>query len=137
MGCAEAGNLALRLRPSRCGARMCVRDASDAGKGAIENKVSRKVGRWPESALDDLAVEINDDEVVRLHVFIGNAARLNHHQPLAAFDTTGVAKGIEHQATAHEFQICFEYFVAQTLQDHAFPLAAEAILRRLGRTPPA
>jgi hypothetical protein len=57
MGGAEARNLALRLRPSSCGARMCVRDTSDACEGTIEKKVSWKVRRWPESALDNIAIE--------------------------------------------------------------------------------
>jgi hypothetical protein len=54
---AEARNLALLLRPSNSSMRMCVRDTSNACESTIEKKVSWKVRRWPESALDDFSVK--------------------------------------------------------------------------------
>src|SRR5207244_5827161 len=49
---------------------------------------------------------------------VGYAARLNHDQGLLPRNTAGVPKGVEDQALAHQFKVCFQYRFAKIREQH-------------------
>src|SRR5580704_3427531 len=133
---AEARNLARRLRPRRCVSRMRVRHAADSLKRFVQNQMRRQVRRRPQTPFHRLAVQIDNNQIFRLHRFVRHAARLDRNQSFFAIDPARIPKRVQHQPAPHQFQIGFQYFFAQRFQNHAFPRALAAIRRSAGKTPP-
>ena len=85
-------------------------DSADGGKFAIEMQVCGEIGRWAQGTFDDFSVEVGDDEVGGLHRLVRHAAGLDGDQAGGTVDSTSVAEGIEDEAAADDFEICFKDF---------------------------
>jgi hypothetical protein len=93
---------------------MRVSDSANPRKRFIKDKVSRKVRRRPQVPLDDLAFEVHDDEIFRLHRLVGNATRLDDYEALVPGNAARVSEGVKHQPAADKFEIGVEYFLAKS-----------------------
>ena len=119
MGRAEAGDRPSRLRPGGRVFGMGVGDAADIGERLVEFQMGRQVGRGAQIAVDDPAVEIGHDDLLRRQLLIGNAARLDRHQAVLARDAADVAEGENDHAAANQFEVRVEDFLAQVSEQHA------------------
>ena len=77
-----------------------------------------QVGRRTQFAFNYLTVELGNDHVLRRQFIIGNAARLDRDQSFISVDAAGIAEGIEDEAAPNEFEVRFQHFFAQRLQQH-------------------
>ena len=109
----EAGNLAARLRPYGGGTGVRMRNAADLRKRSVQDQVRGEVGGRPQCSLDGVALHIDNHDVRRLHVLIGNAARLDRYKAAFAIDRAGVSECVEDEASAHQFQVGVENFGAE------------------------
>src|ERR1700730_10777641 len=126
MGGAEAWNWLAGLRPRGRILGMGVGDATDFRESMIEDKMRGQVGGGPQSAFDDLAIEIGDHQMLWFHLRVRNPAGLDHYQFLVPGDATGIAEGIKYQSLSHQFQIRFQHLFPQSRQKHS-----EAVPRRI------
>ena len=120
VGGAKARNRSARLCPGGRVFRMGMAHAAYAGECFIENQVRRQIGRRPQLAFDDFSVQVRDDQVRRLHPFIGNAARLDDHESLFPGNAAGITKREEHQPLADQLKVGFQDFAAKVRQQHRF-----------------
>ena len=67
-------------------------------------------------ALDYVAKQIGDDEMLWPHVLIRDAAWLDDDQSFGTRNAAGIAECIEDQPLAHEFEVGFEDLFLQMLQ---------------------
>ena len=74
------GDLAARLRPRGRLDRMRVHGTLHAREVPVEFDVRRRIARRSELPFDDLAVEVDDNHVIRRHSVVVDAARLDHHE---------------------------------------------------------
>ena len=93
--------------------RVC--DAANGGKGFVKDQVSGQIGGRPQIAFDELAFEIDDDEIFRLHRVVGDAAGLDDDEAFLAGNAAGIAEREKHQTAADEFEIGFQNFFAKSL----------------------
>src|SRR5271168_1468027 len=98
---AETRDFPLGLRPGSCGARVGMRHAANFGKGVVENQVSGQIGGGPQGSFDHFSVQVHNDEVCSLHVFVRNAARLDDDQTFPAPDPAGVSEGVKSKPAPH------------------------------------
>ena len=82
------------------------------GKGPVQRQVGRRVGGRAQLALDDLPVQIHDDHVRGPQLLVGDAARLDDHEPRGAVDAADVAEGQDDQAVLDEVEVGLPDLVA-------------------------
>src|SRR6266851_7817640 len=109
------------LREAGCVLRVGVDHRADAGEFAIEQRMGVEVGGRLQRAVDDLAVQVGYDHVLRPQVVVVDSRRLDDDEPLLAIDPAGVAEGVEDQATFDEFEVGFKDSGSQLFQQHGFP----------------
>ncbi len=95
VGGAVDGDGPPRLRPAGGVGAVRVDDPGDAGEGAVEDEVGRRVGRGPELALDRLPLEVEHDQVLDRQLLVGYAAGLDRHHPAGPVEFGGVAEGVD------------------------------------------
>src|SRR5208337_1884764 len=95
------------------------------------------MGGRPKGSLHNIPYQIYHYEIFRLHRFVRNAARFDYHQSLLARNPARISECVQHQPPADQLEIGFQHRFAQVLQAHAFPRAAAAMWRKLGRMRPA
>src|SRR5215469_1481976 len=133
----ETRNGAPCLRPRRGSSGMSVSHPADRGERIVKNQVCGQVRGWPKVPFDGPAFEVDDDQMFRLHGVVRNTAWFNDHQSVFSRNAAGVTESVEDQAAADELQIGLQYLLAKLFESHAFPLAAAAMRRSVGRTRPA
>ena len=57
-------------------------------------------------------MKVGDDQMLRLHFFVGNTAGFDDDQSLLAVDTTGVAESGKNKPSANQIKIGFEYLLS-------------------------
>ena len=129
---AEAGDLAAGLRPGGGVARMRVHHAADLREGAVERHVRGEIGRRPQRAFHDVAVEVGDHHVGGRHLVVGHAARLDDAQAVLARHAAGVAERVDHQSAADQFEIGFQNFSSQRFQHFVLLVRCAAMRRSSG-----
>ena len=84
---------------------MSVRDAADFSECTIQSRVRLGVGGGSETALDHLAVEVDDDHVFSPETVVGNAARLDRkHGPLGV-ERRHVAERVDGKAPTWDLHV--------------------------------
>ena len=104
----EAGDLAPRLGEHRRVRAVGVGDAADLGEGLVELDVRRRVRGRVEPALDDVALEVDEDDVVGLERVVGDAARLDGHDAPAPVDAADVAERQDDQPGLGQLEVGLE-----------------------------
>ena len=99
--------------PRRGVRRVGVHDAADLGQVAVDVGVRRGVGRRRVLALDDPAVEVADDHVLRRELVVGDAARLDHEQVVTGHAGRDVAGGPHHEPVADQLGVQRAHLAAQ------------------------
>ena len=107
VGRAVKGNRAPRLRPCGGKGRMGVRDAPHVGKRLVKFDMRGRIGRRTQLPFHHVSVQIDDDKVVRRHVVVAHARRLNDDQPACSVDLGDVSPGEEHQFVFDQIEIGF------------------------------
>ena len=92
----ETRNRFAGLGPGRGVFRVSVGNPADGRESAVESSMCGKIRRRPQGALDDFALQVGHDEMLRLHRLVGNTTRLNDDQAIIAGDAARVAKGRKH-----------------------------------------
>jgi len=95
-----------------------VDDGADGGELAVEEGVGVEVGGGFEFAVDDFAVEVGDDHEFGDEFVVVDAGGLDDDEALGAVDATGVAEGVEDEATLDEFEVGFEDLRAKFFEEH-------------------
>lgn len=62
--------------------------------------------------------------MLRLELLVRNSARFNGDKTLFAVDTTGVAEGVNDEATTDKFEVGLEDLFAERLQQHGVEVVA-------------
>ncbi len=105
MGRSQAGNFAPCLREHRGIVTMGVCDPANRFKLAVEQYVRRRIAGGSQIALHDFSIQIHDNHVGRIEFVVGNTARLNDDQPLAAINSTNISPGQRDQPLGHQFAV--------------------------------
>src|SRR6266702_487835 len=121
VGGAKGGDRQARLREAGCVLRVGVDHRANAGEFAVEQRMGIEVGGRLQRAVDDLAVQVGYDPVLRPQDVVVDSRRLDDDEPLLAIDAAGVAEGVEDQATFDEFEVGFKDSGSQLFQQHGFP----------------
>src|SRR5712692_9534992 len=98
---------------------MGVRDSTDIRKAFVQLDVGRQIARGAKLSIDNLAVQIGDNDVLRSQFFIRYAAGLDGDQPLFAIDAAGIAERIQYESAAHQLEVGLKHLVTQCLQQHS------------------
>jgi hypothetical protein len=72
-----------------------------------------KIRRRAQVSLDDLAIQVGHNEILRLHSLVRNAAWLDDDQAFLAGDSAGVAESRKHQSFSDQVQIGLEDLFTQ------------------------
>jgi len=119
LGGAIARNRPAGLRPGHRPAGVRVDDATDAvAPGTVQAGMRGGVGGRVERALDDLAIEVADDEVLGLEDVVVHAARLDDEESPLPVETRGVAPGEHHETVLGEVHVRLVDLVTQFLEHH-------------------
>jgi hypothetical protein len=132
MGGAEGGDGKAGLGEGGGELGVGVDDGADRGELAVEESVGVEVGGGAEIAVDDFAVEVGDDHVFGAEVVVVDAGGLDDDEALLAVNAGGVAKGVEDQAAADEFEVRFEDDFAKLLEEHGWSIHGTVRLKGAG-----
>lgn len=128
MGGAETGDGAACLRPGGGEFGMGMDDTADLSELAVEGGVRVEVAGRAESAFDDFALEISNDEVGWGKRIVVDAAGFDDDQGLSAgtvhsrpFNAAGVAEGVGSEASSGDFLVGAEHLFAEFGQEHGKP----------------
>src|SRR5690554_6738475 len=106
MGGPEAGNRAFRLGPDDGVLRVRVDDPADLLKLTKEAKMSRRVGGWPQVAVDGSTIlQIHEDDVLRPELIVRHPTRLDGHDAGLAIDPTDIPPRKRDQSRLHDVEI--------------------------------
>ena len=78
--------------------------------------MSRSIGRRSERPLDDLAVEVYHNHILRFHIIITDTRRLDDHQAAFAVNGGHVAPGEDHKAVLDQVKVCTSDFILKFFQ---------------------
>ena len=116
MGRAVAGNAPAGLGPAGGVGGMRVHNTSNLIKLLVEPGVGGRVGGRVHSTLHLIAVKVDDDHILRLKIFIGNAAGLDDKDFLLSVDAAYVAPGKCDQAVLGKQHVGLIDFLFQFFQ---------------------
>src|SRR5690625_2408888 len=97
VGGAETGNRLLSLGPGSGVGGVGMGDAANVVEVAIQVCVGFGVRGRTHFALDNVVVEIDNDNIVHFHLFIGDAAGFDGNDAFISVDLRYVAPGVHHQ----------------------------------------
>ena len=116
MGGADVGDILSGLRPGGGIGAMGVHHAADMGESLVQDHVGGRVGGGVQFSLHHFSVQVHYHHVFGLHVIVGHAAGLNHHQAALSVYGAYVAPGEQHQAVFYQVQVGLAYFLFQFFQ---------------------
>jgi hypothetical protein len=90
-------------------------DSADPLEGAVQRQVRRRIGRRTAVSADDVAVEVDDDQVVAVERVIGDPTRLDRDEPAGAVDAADVSPRQRYQAVRRKRQVRREDLVAESI----------------------
>ena len=92
---------------------MRVDDGLDVRECLVEHEVCHRIARRVHLALDDMALEIDDDHIGRLEVLIRHARRLDDEEVLLAVDARDIAPGERDDAELRQHHVGFIDFLLE------------------------
>jgi hypothetical protein len=95
-----------------------MRDATDFRELAVKNQMSGKIGGGAQRSFHDLSFRIGDDQMLGLHLFVRDAAGLDHYEVFVAGDTADIAEGVKNQTPPNELEVRFEHLFAEMGKKH-------------------
>ena len=96
-----------------------VRHAAHVGKCLVKFDMRGRIGRRTQVALDDLAVQIHDHHILRLHLVILDAGGLDDDEPRRPVDLRDVAPCEQNQLVFDKIEVCLQNLLFQCFQ-HIF-----------------
>ena len=102
---AVAGDVAAGLGPAHRVRAVGVHDAAQLRERLVEHQMGLGVGGGVEGALDDLAVQGEDHQLVGGQILVGHAGGLDDHQPFLPVDAGHVAPRVGDKAPAGQFHV--------------------------------
>ena len=115
VGGAEAGDVLPGLGPADGVGAVGVDDAADLREGVVEHQMGLGVGGGVQLALDLVAFQVHDHQILGPELVVLHAGGLDDEQALLAVDAADVAPGVGDEAVAGQLHIglkdCFLQFL--------------------------
>ena len=77
---------------------MCMNHPSYIGESFIQNNMRCRIGRWFKFSFHYIAIQINNNHILGLHIVIGNSRRLYDHQTFFTINSTYITPSENNQS---------------------------------------